>query len=176
MKIYTIGHSNRSFADFADLLDEYGIEVLADVRRYPGSRKFPHFNREAMADALVERSIEYRWIEELGGRRHGDPDQESPNKAIESAGFRNYADHMLTDEFRETVEALLETAREKRLAVMCAEKLFWRCHRRLLSDYLTAQGAEVFHIMDLDNFQPHKLSREAVVTDERKVIYPPEEA
>lgn len=173
VEIYTIGHSNRSFEDFARLLRENGIERVVDVRRYPGSRKFPHFNRETLEELLREEDVGYCWLEILGGMRHDGDEKDSPNAGIRSPGFRNYADHMLTDGFRKAVRELLQAARQATPAVMCAERFFWKCHRRLLSDYLTAQGAEVFHILGPDEVRPHRLSRDAVITDDRNVVYPP---
>ena len=116
--------------------------------------------------------MEYRWLEALGGRRHQQRD-ESPNLGLENKGFRNYADYMLTDEFREGVEQLLEVARQKRTAIMCAEGLFWQCHRRLVSDFLAANGVTVQHIMPSGELRPHKLTSGVVIAD-RQVTYPGE--
>ena len=122
MKLSTIGHSNHPLDRFLALLARHGVEALVDIRRFPGSRKHAHFNRDSLAAALAESGVEYHWLEALGGRR---PKQrgESPNLGLENQGFRNYADYMLTDEFREGVETLLEVARRKRTAIMCAEGL-----------------------------------------------------
>jgi len=171
MQIFTIGHSTHSFDEFLLLLKEFGICVVADIRRYPGSRKFPQFNKEIMRGLLEAEGIEYVWFEGLGGRRHADKNVKSPNTAIRSAAFRNYADYMGTNEFRASVGELMSRAGTSRTAVMCAEKLFWRCHRRLLSDYLVAQGVEVKHIMESGRLQPHSLSAGAVVTADGGVIY-----
>ena len=118
--------------------------------------------------------VDYHWLEALGGRRHKQRG-ESPNRGLENRGFRNYADYMLTDEFREGVEKLLEVARRKRTAIMCAEGLFWRCHRRLVSDFLVANGVTVQHIMPTDDLRPHKLTSGAVIGGGR-VTYPGEKS
>ena len=162
MKIYTIGHSNRSLEEFIRLLQKYEIEVLADVRRFPTS-KFEHFRAENLKEYLEDVGIKYIWFEKLGGYRKRIFDV-SPNTAIKSEGFRNYADYMLTEEFRREVSKLVSVARERRTAVMCAERLYWKCHRKFIADYLTFLGFEVFHIMD-DGTKLHKLSREARITD-----------
>lgn len=176
MQIFTIGHSTYSFNEFLSLLKEFEVRVVADIRRYPGSRKFPHFNQEIMRGLLEAEGIEYVWFEGLGGRRHADKNVKSPNTALRSAAFRNYADYMGTKEFRASVGELMSRAGTSRTAIMCAEKLFWRCHRRLLSDYLVAQGVEVKHIMGSGGLQPHSLSAGAVVTADGGVIYPLQEA
>lgn len=170
-RIFTIGHSNLSFEEFASLLKEFGISLIADIRRYPSSRKFPHFNRQDLCKLLAAENIEYQWLEALGGRRHTGKNDKSLNIGLKSAGFRNYADHMGTDEFRRAVQELLSTAATLRTAVMCAEKFYWKCHRRLLSDYLVAQGVEVVHIIGPGKSSDHKLTPYAIAT-ETGVIYP----
>ena len=172
--ILTIGHSNHPLERFLVLLAQHEIEALVDIRRFPGSRKYPHFSRDNLAAALPKSGVEYRWLEALGGRRHKQR-EESPNRGLENAGFRNYADYMLSDEFREGVEKLLEIARRKRTAIMCAEGLFWRCHRRLVSDFLVANGVTVQHIMPSGELRPHKLTTGAVI-DSRRVTYPGEKS
>ncbi len=162
MEIYTIGHSNRSFDEFLRLLLKYGIRVVADVRRFPTS-KFDHFKKESLEQTLPKFGIDYVWFEKLGGYRKKILD-ESPNIAIKSEGFRNYADYMLTVEFREEISKLLDIAKRKRLAIMCAEKFFWRCHRKFISDYLTYLGVRVLHILN-DKLVVHKISKEARITD-----------
>ena len=170
--VLTIGHSNHPLDRFLALLARHEVEALVDIRRFPGSRKHPHFNRDNLAAALTKSCLEYHWLEVLGGRRHKRGD-ESPNLGLENKGFRNYADYMLTDEFREGVEKLLEIARQKRTAIMCAEGLFWRCHRRLVSDFLAANGVTVQHIMPGGELRPHKLT-DAAVVENRQVTYPGE--
>ena len=171
LRLFTIGHSNRSFEDFLSLLKEFGICVVADIRRYPSSHKFPHFNREVLSKLLDAQGIRYLWLEALGGRRHTGKDNKSPNAGLKSLGFHNYADHMTTDEFRAAARELLSTAAISRTAVMCAEKFYWKCHRRLLSDYLVAQGVEVEHIVESGKLQPHRLSSVAVITADDAVYY-----
>ncbi len=169
-EMLTIGHSNRSMEDFLALLKGYEIEALVDIRRFPSSRKFPHFNRGSLQEELAGNQIGYSWIESLGGRRQGASGQASPNEGLENIGFRNYADHMLTEEFRLGIEGLLGIARCQRTAVMCAEKLFWSCHRRFLSDYLHAQGVVVRHILEPGRIQEHRLTPEAQI-EGKNVIY-----
>jgi uncharacterized protein (DUF488 family) len=172
--VLTIGHSNHPLERFLALLARHGVEALADIRRFPGSRKHPHFHRDNLAVVLPKSGVEYHWLEALGGRR---PKQqgESPNLGLKNQGFRNYADYMLTDEFREGVETLLEVARRKRTAIMCAEGLFWQCHRRLVSDFLVANGVMVQHIMPDGELPAHTLTTGAVVENGR-VTYPGEKS
>lgn len=172
LTIYTIGHSNHTFEEFVALLEAYEIRIIADIRSFPGSRKFPHFNRSDLEKALPAHGVEYLWIPRLGGWRHIRKGFDSPNTGLTSLGFRAYADYMATEEFREGVNELLSAAGRSRTAYMCAEALYWRCHRRLLSDYLTARGIEVLHIMGPKNLVAHKLSKEAAVTVQWEVIYP----
>ena len=172
MTLWTIGHSTHPLEEFLALLAQHGIEALVDIRRFPGSRKHPHFNRDNLAAALPKSGVEYHWLEALGGRRHKQRD-ESPNVGLENRGFRNYADYMLTDEFWEGVKRLREIARQKRAAILCAEGLFWQCHRRLVSDFLVASGVTVQHIMPSGELRPHKLTKGAVVEGGR-VTYPGE--
>ena len=170
--VLTIGHSNHPLERFLDLLARHGIEALVDIRRFPGSRKHPHFSRDNLAAALPKSGVEYHWLEALGGRRHKQQG-ESPNLGLENQGFRNYADYMLTDDFREGVEELLGVARRKRTAILCAEGLFWQCHRRLVSDFLAANDVTVQHIMPSGELRPHTLTNGAVIADQR-VTYPGE--
>jgi uncharacterized protein (DUF488 family) len=172
--VLTIGHSNHPLDRFLDLLARHGVEALVDIRRFPGSRKHPHFHTDSLAAALPKSGIEYHWLEALGGRRHKQRD-DSPNRGLENQGFRNYADYMLTDEFREGVEKLLEVARRKRTAIMCAEGLFWQCHRRLVSDFLAANGVIVQHIMPNGELRAHTLTTGAMIEGGR-VTYPGEKS
>ena len=168
-RIYTIGHSTRTLLELVELLREHGVARLADVRRFPGSRRHPHFSREALEDALPRRArIDYVHFEALGGRRR--PLKHSPNTAWESDQFRGYADHMSSDEFRAAVERLLEG--DQATAVMCAEAVPWRCHRNLLSDELVRRGVEVIHILGPGQWQAHTLNEMARIDGDR-VIYPP---
>ena len=173
-RLYTIGHSNLSFEAFVSLLKEFRIDLVADIRRYPSSRKFPHFNRPALCERLGVEGIDYLWLEALGGRRSGAKNQISPNIGLESPGFRHYADYMTSEDFRSAVRKLLSAAAESCTAVMCAEKLYWKCHRRILSDYLISQGVEVVHIIGPGETSNHKLSSNAVAT-QTGVIYPAQE-
>ena len=157
VSIYTIGHGNRSLEEFLALLNEFGIRGLVDVRSLPGSRKHPHFSREHLAEALRTSGIRYLWEgKDLGGFRKGRGD--SPHTSLESRGFRAYADHMETEAFRAGVDRLLTLARESPTAFFCAERLPWKCHRFLLSDFLTMQGARVFHIVASRKLMEHHLS------------------
>ena len=169
--IFTAGHSNLTFEQFASLLKEHEISLVADIRRYPSSRKFPHFNRLTLSKLLEDENIDYLWLESLGGRRHSEKDSKPINTGLKNPGFRNYADYMATDEFRRAVDELLSAAAKSRTAVMCAEKLYWKCHRRLLSDYLVSKGIEVIHIIEPGRTSRHKLAPYAVAT-ESGVIYP----
>lgn len=146
LKIWTIGHSTRSMEEFLELLSANGIETLGDVRSYPGSRKFPHFNAEQLGPRLIEARIDYMPMKKLGGRRRVRPD--SPHTVWRNEAFRGYADYMETPEFEEGIEILLEAAREKRTAIMCSEAVWWRCHRSMIADHLKAAGITVEHIMD----------------------------
>jgi uncharacterized protein (DUF488 family) len=172
VQLFTIGHSNRSFEGFLSLLKEFQIRLIADIRRYPSSRKFPHFNHETLAELLSVQRIRYTWFEALGGRRHTAINEESPHTGIKSPGYRNYADYMMTDEFLTAVDELIALGIKLRTAIMCAEKFFWRCHRRMLSDFLYGQGIAVFHILEHGTLREHKLTQGAVVTEKGLVIYP----
>jgi uncharacterized protein (DUF488 family) len=174
VRVFTIGHSNRSAEEFLSLLKEFEIGAVADIRRYPSSRKFPHFNRETLRKLLSAQGIGYVWLEALGGRRHEGKSEDSPNTGLESPGFRNYADYMATGEFKKAVDELLTTAAVSRTAIMCAEKFYWKCHRRLLSDYLLGKGIEIIHIVEPGKTSSHKLTPGAVVAHgSAAVTYPP---
>lgn len=174
MELFSLGHSTHSLADFVSLLARHNIELLADIRRYPASRRLPHFNRENLQAALAEAGVDYRWIEALGGRR-GKPPQPSRNLGLRDQSFRNYADYMATEEFQSALRGLLDEAGRLRTAMMCSEGLFWQCHRRLVSDQLTAIGVPVRHIMPAGDLRPHSLTRGAVV-EGGAVAYPDEDA
>ncbi len=138
--VFTIGHSNHPMERFLELLVRHRIELLVDIRRFPGSRKHPHFNRESLDASLAAKNISYEWIEELGGRRKASAESASPNQGLRNESFRNYADYMLTPEFQQGIDKLLALAARRPTAIMCAEGLWWQCHRRLVSDYLLANG------------------------------------
>lgn len=159
MKIWTVGHSTRSAEEFGRILLAHKIEVLVDVRTFPGSRRYPQFNRDTLCESLGELKIKYKHQGNLGGRRTPRPD--SHNTAWRNAQFRGYADHMETDEFKNGVRELLELAENMRVAVMCAEAVWWRCHRSLLADYLKAQGHDVVHIVDEKKTEEHPFTSAA---------------
>lgn len=145
MSLWTVGHSNRGWDEFLALLKAENLGALADVRRFPSSRKHPQFNGAPMVPALAEVGIQYLHLPELGGRRQ--PRADSPNTAWRNSSFRGYADYMETEPFKAGIERLLRLAGSKRTAVMCAEAVWWQCHRALISDYLQSRGTEVFHIL-----------------------------
>jgi len=171
MRLYTIGHSTWRFRDFLHLLREVGIALVVDVRRFPTSRKFPHYNGEALRMLLRAEGVGYVWMEALGGRRHGRPREDSPNTALKAGGFRNYADYMMTPAFRQAVEKLTSLAARSTTAVMCAERFYWKCHRRLLADYLAARGVEVLHILGPGQVRPHRMTPTAAVGEDGTVLY-----
>jgi uncharacterized protein (DUF488 family) len=160
LRIWTIGHSTRSIDDFISLLKKNEIKLLADVRSWPGSKRYPQFNKEALAESLNAHGIRYEHFPELGGRRK--PNADSRNTAWRNASFRGYADYMETEEFHKGVERLLAVAGEAGpAAIMCAEAVWWRCHRSLISDYLKACEIEVMHILDANKIEPHPFTSAA---------------
>jgi len=154
--VFTVGHGTRSVDAFLALLRSAGIRRVVDVRTAPGSRKHPQFGRDALAASLDDAGLAYVWRKELGGWRKPRPD--SRHLALTSPGFRGYADHMETPEFRQTLAWLVETSRATPTAVMCAESLWWRCHRRMLADALVVAGCEVRHVMEGGRVVPHRPS------------------
>ena len=156
MTIWTIGHSTRTADEFLDVLAAHEIEAVVDVRRFPGSRRLPQFGSAALEASLRRGDVGYQWIEALGGRRRADP--ESPNDAWENDAFRGYADHLASEEFADGLVELLMIASGLRTAVMCAELLWWRCHRRIIADVLTWLGYEVRHIRDSAPAEVHALA------------------
>jgi uncharacterized protein (DUF488 family) len=144
--VWTIGHSTRTLDEFLALLSEYRIEAVADVRRFPGSRRYPQYLEASLAATLNARGITYRWLPALGGRRRARPD--SPNIAWRNLSFRGYADHIDSEEFAEGLAELLALAGGLRTTLMCAEAVWWRCHRSLIADVLCAGGTPVVHILD----------------------------
>jgi uncharacterized protein (DUF488 family) len=167
--IYTVGHSVLEPDEFLGLLHEHGVDMLVDVRRYPASRRVPHFNAGVLAETLESGGIGYRHAEELGGRRRPLPD--SRNGGWENEGFRGYADYMRTQEFADGLHRLEADAREHSVAVMCAEAQWWRCHRRLLADALVARHHDVVHLRR-GGSQPHEQTPFAVVAN-NGISYPP---
>jgi uncharacterized protein (DUF488 family) len=145
---------------FISLLEENGIKLVVDVRRLPGSKRYPQFNKEALADSLGQHGIRYEHFADLGGRRK--PKHTSRNIAWRNASFRGYADYMETEEFRKGIERLVDlTSRVGPAAIMCAEAVWWRCHRALISDYLKVRGIEVIHIVDSNKTEPHPFTSAA---------------
>jgi uncharacterized protein (DUF488 family) len=166
--VHTVGHSTLALDDFLALLRVHGIVGLADVRRYPASRRHPHFGREALARSLADAGVAYDWFPELGGRRSALPD--SPHVGWRNAAFRGYADHMDTAEFRAGIARLLDLAHERPTAIMCAEAVPWRCHRQLIADALVARGVAVRHALGPRSTSEHALTAFARVEGER-VVY-----
>ncbi len=162
--LYTIGHSTRTLEELTEALQAHSIRTLVDIRSFPTSRRLPHFNRESLEKSLPEAGVKYVWMKELGGRRKKIRD-DSPNVALRSPSFRNYADYMLTGEFQHAIADLIAMAEHSRTAYMCAERVYFRCHRMLVSDWLAAHGHEVLHIDDTRPAKPHKLTTEAHLID-----------
>lgn len=162
---WTIGHSTRSDAEFLALLGEHGIEAVADVRRYPGSRRMPQFGSSALQASLKLHALEYLWLPGMGGRRVPAPD--SPNTAWRNASFRGYADYLHTEPFAESLTELLSLGYGFRTAIMCAEALWWRCHRGLIADVLKALGYEVIHILGPGSDSHHPYTTAARVVGGR---------
>jgi uncharacterized protein (DUF488 family) len=171
--VYTAGHSTRTLDELAALLESAGVKALADIRRFPSSRRHAQHNRGELERGLGSRGIEYHWLgEELGGRRRQIvPPEESPNRAWRVAAFRNYADAMATPAFLAAVERLEALALRVPTAFLCAEKLWWQCHRRLLADLMVARGWGVVHLLEPGRLQDHRLSEWARVAD-GAVSYP----
>lgn len=163
VSIWTIGHSTRSAEEFNEILLAHQIGALVDVRSFPGSRRYPHFNRQELANNLEAIGVLYSHNSQLGGRRRPSPN--SKNSAWKNASFRAYADHMEGDEFREGIEKLLEVASTRRTAMMCAEALWWRCHRSLIADYLKSKGFDVIHIIDGKKTEAHPYTSAARIVD-----------
>lgn len=163
--IWTVGHSTRSLNTFLALLAHYQIEAVADVRRFPGSRRQPQYAQAALGSALAERGIAYHWIVALGGRRRPQPD--SPNIAWRNASFRGYADYIASTEFAEGLNELLDIAAHRRTAIMCAEAVWWRCHRALIADALCVRGIEVVHILDETHAVAHPYTSPARIVQGR---------
>src|SRR4029453_6866214 len=164
MRIWTVGHSTRAIDEFISLIQANDIKLLADVRSLPVSRRYPQFNREMLAGSLGKAGIHYEHFPELGGRRKAKP--ESKNTAWRNASFRGYADYMETEEFRKGVERLLDLAAGAGpTAIMCAEAVWWRCHRALISDFLKVRCVEVMHILDANKTQPHPYTSAARVVN-----------
>jgi uncharacterized protein (DUF488 family) len=161
--LWTIGHSTRPIEELIEALRSFQIKILVDVRSFPGSRRYPQFNREQLKVVLAEAGIEYLHFPELGGRRNARPD--SLNMAWRNKMFRGYADYMETVEFGSGIARLLQVAKAGRTAIMCAEAVWWRCHRSLISDYLKAKGLEVTHIMAAGKSEAHPFTSAARIVN-----------
>jgi uncharacterized protein (DUF488 family) len=166
--LYTIGHSTRTLAELIEALQAHSIQTLVDIRSFPMSRRLPHFNRESLEKTLPEAGIRYVWLKELGGRRKKIRD-DSPNFALRSPSFRNYADYMLTPEFEHGIAKLITLSEHSPTAYVCAERVYFRCHRMLVSDWLVAHGHEVLHIDGVGPSKPHKLMPEGRLVDGRLI-------
>ena len=164
MRIWTIGHSTRGIDEFISLLKEAETKLLVDVRAWPGSKRYPQFNKDALKESLTARGIRYEHFAELGGKRKSKPD--SRNTAWRNASFRAYADYMETEQFQRGIERLLEAAAETGpTAIMCAEAVWWRCHRSLIADYLKARGVEVLHVLGANKVEPHPYTSAARIVN-----------
>lgn len=162
--LYTIGHSTRTLDELVSALKVHGIETLVDIRAFPASRRLPHFNHESLEGELPQRGIRYVWMKGLGGYRK-ETRQDSPHTALRNVSFRNYADYTLTPEFEQAMAELLKLAQPSRTAYMCAERVYFHCHRMIVSDWLVAHGHEVLHIDAEGPVHSHKLTVEARVID-----------
>ena len=171
LTIWTVGHSTLPIEDFIDLLASQRIDVVADVRRFPASRRHPQYNREQLERSLAEAGVKYASFQDLGGRR--EPRVDSTNSAWRNASFRGYADYMETPAFETAINRLVTAARGRRVAVMCAEAVWWRCHRSLIADYLTAAGTQILHIGAGGRVTQHALRAPARLVDGR-LSYPGE--
>lgn len=173
MTIFTIGHSTRPLEDFIAALKAAGADAVADIRRFPKSRRYPHFNGENLAPALAAAGIAYRHFPALGGRRGKRPDgKPSPHTLWREEPFRNFADYAETEEYRAAFDDVVAMGRSGRPAIMCAEAVWWRCHRRIVTDYLLAAGFAVEHIFDAAKREPAKLTAGAVPRPDGTILYP----
>jgi uncharacterized protein (DUF488 family) len=166
---YTIGHSTRTLDEFLATLQAHSIQTLVDIRTFPMSRRLPYFNRESLEKTLPVAGIGYSWLKDLGGRR-GKIRDDSPNIALRNDSFRNYADYMLTKSFQRGIAELIQLGEQARTAYMCAERVYFRCHRMMVSDWLVANGHEVLHIDGASSPKTHTLMTEARIVD-GQVIY-----
>jgi uncharacterized protein (DUF488 family) len=166
--LYTIGHSTRPLEELTGALQAHQIQTLVDIRAFPMSRRLPQFNRDSLEQTLPAAGIRYQWMKALGGYRKKIL-EESPNMALRNQSFRNYADYMLTAEFEQTISDLLALAETSRTAYMCAERLYFRCHRMLVSDWLVAHGHQVLHIDASGPVKSHSLTAEARIVDGRLI-------
>ncbi|MDQ0141225.1 DUF488 domain-containing protein [Cupriavidus necator] len=173
LPFFTIGHSNRAFSEFLGLLSDAGIGALLDIRKLPGSRSNPQYNEAALREGLAAAGISYEHIAALGGLRGKRPAlPRAVNGFWTNESFHNYADYALSAEFRTGLEHLIEAGRERRCVMMCSEAVWWRCHRRIVADYLVARGEAVFHIVGRGRPQPARLCAGAVVQPDKTIEYP----
>ncbi|RKU04818.1 DNA repair protein [Burkholderia sp. Nafp2/4-1b] len=173
LPFYTIGHSNRTLDEFVEMLDAVDIALLADIRKMTRSRTNPQFNEATLPDALATADIRYAHIAELGGLRgksRGLPDE--VNGFWTNRSFHRYADYALSPEFRTGLGQLIAQGHAQRCAIMCSEAVWWRCHRRIVSDYLIARGETVLHIMGKNRVEPARLTAGAVIRDDGTIVYP----
>lgn len=170
--VWTIGHSTRTLEELIEMLRSFKIELVADIRSYPGSRRYPQFNKEALEVSLPENNIQYVHIKKLGGRRKVNP--ESKNTSWRHVAFRGYADYMETEDFKEGIKELEKIALEQRTAFMCSEAVWWRCHRSMVSDYLKVHGWKVMHIMAVNKEDEHPYTAPAKIVN-CELSYRPDE-
>lgn len=159
--IWTIGHSTHPITEFVAILESAAITAIGDVRRFPGSSKFPQYNQTPLSKSLADKGIRYLALPELGGRRKPRPD--SPHTVWRNSSFRAYADYMDTSAFQEGIEQMLATATHERLALMCSEAVWWHCHRSLIADYLKVRGYRVIHLLSTTKHQEHPYTSAATV-------------
>ncbi|MDF2450275.1 MAG: hypothetical protein K0R26_2779 [Bacteroidota bacterium] len=167
--LYTIGHSTHSIEAFSEMLQSFGIQRLVDIRRFPGSKKYPHFNKENLERALEDINISYAHLEDLGGRRK--PHEQSKNTRWNNASFRGYADYMETLQFKNAAKRLGQMAMDQPIAIMCSEAVWWRCHRSLVSDYMRASGWKIMHILSKNKSQEHPYTKPARIINGRVCYY-----
>ena len=167
--IYTIGHSTHSLGEFLEILKSFQIQTIADIRSLPGSRRFPQFNKEELEISLPKNGIEYLHLTDLGGRRRVKKD--SKNNRWNNDPFKGYADYMETEQFKSAILSLEAIASKKRVAYMCSEAVWWRCHRSMVSDYLKLKGWDVVHIMGVGKSQPHRYTAPARIVDGQLIYH-----
>jgi uncharacterized protein (DUF488 family) len=167
--LHTVGHSTRTLEELIEVLQAHSIQTLVDIRSFPVSRRLPHFNRESLEKTLPEAGVHYVWMKALGGYRKKIRD-DSPHVALRNDSFRNYADYMLTEDFRRGISELIDLAGHSRTTYMCAERVYFHCHRMLVSDWLVAHGHEVLHIDGVGPEKPHQLTAEARMVNQ-ELIY-----
>jgi uncharacterized protein (DUF488 family) len=173
LPFFTIGHSTRTIPEFVHLLQAAGVQTVADIRTVPRSRTNPHYNRDLLSGNLAPYQIGYEYIAELGGLRGKAHDlPESVNGFWTNRSFHNYADYAMSEDFRAGLHALLKLGRQRRTAMMCSEAVWWRCHRRIVADYLLGDGETVFHLMGADKIEPAKMTPGARIFAPRTLVYP----